>query len=652
MGAVYDAWDTALGVRRAIKENLLFTDVHQRQFEREARLLARLHHPNLPRVGDHFLIPNQGQYLVMDFVEGEDLRQRLERLGPLPEADVRLWAESILNALAYLQKRNIVHRDIKPANIKITPEGEAMLVDFGIAKEIETTTGGATTAGAHGMTPGYAPPEQYGLGTARTDARSDLYSLGATLYALLSGEVPTDVLSRLTQPEKFIPLSRRQLNVSPAFAAAIDKALELDPAARFASANEMKAALRGEPFQTAEASTLLAPAGLGEGTPTAPTRQSGPARVRPTAPSVSAPRPKFNWLLWGGLGVGAVIVVGLLIGLPGGGIMPLALAPTPSLTPSVTPTPTPRIEATATPTPVPTATSTITPTPTDTPTSTLTPVGGGRGEIAFVSQRDGNPEIYVMNVDGSNVRRLTNNTVNDTSPAWSPDGALIAFVSRRHGNSEIYVMNADGSNVRRLTSHSAGDFSPAWSPDGKKIVFTSGRDGTDTESNGEVYVMNADGSEQTRLTFSAGDDLHPIWSPDGAKIAFVSDRLSVGDIYVMNPDGSQPTRLTTQGGQDPAWSPDGSQIAYYAQRGPKIEIWVMSPLATNQRRLTTAPAHAYHPVWSADGTRIAFVSDAAAHVLDPADTSRLEIYVMNADGSAPLRLTENDVYDGLPAWSP
>ena len=206
MGAVYDGWYNNLGIRVAIKENLLFTDASRRQFEREARMLANLRHSNLPSVIDHFYISGQGQYLVMSFIEGEDLAQRLKRLGPLPEADVLRWADDVLTALAYLHKRDIIHRDIKPNNIKITPDGEAVLVDFGLAKEIMDESGALTTTGARGLTPGFAPPEQYGTG--RTDARSDLYAFGATLYTLLIGQAPPDALSRMGKQDKYVPLAR------------------------------------------------------------------------------------------------------------------------------------------------------------------------------------------------------------------------------------------------------------------------------------------------------------------------------------------------------------------------------------------------------------------------------------------------------------
>ncbi len=170
-GAVYRAWDLNLKIACALKENLSVTPDAQKQFDREATLLASLQHPNLPRVTDHFSIPGQGQYLVMDFVEGEDLQQILDRTRtPIPEHQALAWVDQVCDALSYLHTHYppIIHRDIKPANIKITPQGRAILVDFGIAKALAPNA--KTTQGARAITPGYSPPEQYGQGS--TDDRS------------------------------------------------------------------------------------------------------------------------------------------------------------------------------------------------------------------------------------------------------------------------------------------------------------------------------------------------------------------------------------------------------------------------------------------------------------------------------------------------
>jgi Tol biopolymer transport system component len=187
-------------------------------------------------------------------------------------------------------------------------------------------------------------------------------------------------------------------------------------------------------------------------------------------------------------------------------------------------------------------------------------------KIAFLSSRDGNEEIYVMDTadtnpedgNGDNPTNLTNNAAIDFAPAFSPDGTKIAFVSNRDGNYEIYVMDSDGTDPVNLTNNAAEDVNPNWSPDGTKIAFTSNRDG-----NLDIYVMDADGTEQKRLTRKAAGDYDPAWSPDGTKIAFTSTRGG-GDneIYVMKakPESrkNRPKNLTKNDGVNdfqPDWRP-------------------------------------------------------------------------------------------------
>jgi Tol biopolymer transport system component len=202
-------------------------------------------------------------------------------------------------------------------------------------------------------------------------------------------------------------------------------------------------------------------------------------------------------------------------------------------------------------------------------------------------------EIYVMNADGSEQRRLTRitaprprGTYSGASPdqlAWSPDGTQIAFISERDGNWELFVMSADGSGQRRLTRNTVRDSHAVWSPDSRRIAF---------ESNWQIHVINADGSGQRRLTRNGARNLAPAWSPDGQRIAFerrpsrcTSCARAWTEVRVMNADGSGQRRLT-RGGAQPGWSPDGRKIAFVSKRDGQAEIYVMNADGSRQRNLT------------------------------------------------------------------
>ena len=238
MAAVYKAIDQNLGVEVAVKENLFTTDEYARQFRLEATILASLRQQNLPRVSDHFVIEPLGQYLVMDFIEGEDLRQRLDRLGPLPEQEVIIIGVAICDAISYMHTRTpvILHRDIKPGNVRITPSGHIYLVDFGLAKVVEGRE--ATHTGARAMTPGYSPPEQYG--SARTDGRSDIYSLGATLYCALTNALPEDGLDRAMNRVELTPIQKLNPRVSDHVVKIVERCLAIQPKDRYQTADELR----------------------------------------------------------------------------------------------------------------------------------------------------------------------------------------------------------------------------------------------------------------------------------------------------------------------------------------------------------------------------------------------------------------------------
>ena len=241
----------------------------------------------------------------------------------------------------------------------------------------------------------------------------------------------------------------------------------------------------------------------------------------------------------------------------------------------------------------------------------LTPLMGvvdAQARIAFSSNRDGNREIYVMDVDGKNQHRLTNNRHEDWSPVWSPDGKRIVFVSDRDGHPdiipgwftyEIYVMDADGGNQQNLTNNPNDDKFPSWSPDGKQIVFQSDR--VDFR-NPEIYVMDADGGNPQGLTENLKIELFPVWSPDGERIAFASDRkgdFANFEIYVMDADGGNQHRLTENRQRDwtPSWSPDGERIAFMTERDGNREVYVMDADGGNQRNLTNNPHDDTDPAW-------------------------------------------------------
>jgi Tol biopolymer transport system component/serine/threonine protein kinase len=279
-------------------------------------------------------------------------------------------------------------------------------------------------------------------------------------------------------------------------------------------------------------------------------------------------------------------------------------------------------------------------TPTLAVTPTPTPYGGGSGQFAFVSERDGNREIYIMNADGSGARNLTNNPADDWDPAWSPDGNEIAFHSMRDGNGEIYVMNADGSNPRNLTNNPASDYHPIWSPDGRQILFYSDRSG-----DGEVWVMNADGSNPRNLTNSPGGDGGAAWSPDGRQIVFNSDRTGNSEIFIMNADGSNPRQLTNDPDNDAwaTWTPDGQQITFASTRSGNWDVYMMDLNGGNLRDLTNAPSNDWWPAWSTDGSLLTFTTDRDGVA---------SVYAMNPDGTNPRRLTVNNSWNYSSAWRP
>jgi len=260
--------------------------------------------------------------------------------------------------------------------------------------------------------------------------------------------------------------------------------------------------------------------------------------------------------------------------------------------------------------------------------------------IAFVSERDGNKEIYVVRQTGSERGRLTRDPASDEQPTFSPDGAWIAFTSDRDGDKDIYLMSYDGTGVENLTNSETDEETPAWSPDGTRIAFAGTRDG-----NQDIYVMNSDGSGVTRLTSAPGADRWPAWSPNGRKLAFASHRDGNWEIYVINADGSNARNLTNHPADDesPSWSPQAPLIAFASDRDGNWEIYAVRTDGADLRNLTFERGMDIMPAWSPDGDRVAFATDRDGD---------LEIYVLNAFRWGLKKLTDDGRPDVKPAWAP
>lgn len=280
---------------------------------------------------------------------------------------------------------------------------------------------------------------------------------------------------------------------------------------------------------------------------------------------------------------------------------------------------------------------------------------GGRGSIAFISQRDGNAEIYLMDIDRAQVRRLTHHPATERHPTWSPDGRMLAFYSNRSGSWDIFVTDPAGRQTYPLVISAARDGNLVWSPDGRHLAFDSTRSG-----NLEIYVMDADCVEQHtacfyhQLTNFAGADQAPAWSPDSQRLVFESIRYEQYDLFMMDINGENLHRLTTDVFPDwgADWSPDGQQIVFASGRKDgEWDLYLMDAdcymrpggCEDSIRLLVDHPYDDTSPAWSPDGRYIAFTS----WVED-----NYELFIVNANGSDLQRLTINTVDDEQAVWWP
>jgi len=262
-------------------------------------------------------------------------------------------------------------------------------------------------------------------------------------------------------------------------------------------------------------------------------------------------------------------------------------------------------------------------------------------KIAFTGKKGKNSDIYVVNFDGSDIAKITNNKTITVLPHWSIDGKTLSFTSYMRGNPDLYLINMSTRKMNRLSYYKGLNLSGPWSPDGTKLLLTLSKDG-----NEELYVMDYAAKKITRLTRDPAIDVSPGWSPDGSKIAFVSNRSGSPQIFVMNADGSKVRRLTFEGNYNtsPSWCPTGKRIVYEGTSNGCFQLFSIDEDGSNFIQLTFENGGCEYPTWSPDGRYIAFSSGG---------NGKSRICIINSNGLNLRVLYDNPDQEAVyPSWSP
>ena len=262
-------------------------------------------------------------------------------------------------------------------------------------------------------------------------------------------------------------------------------------------------------------------------------------------------------------------------------------------------------------------------------------------KVAFVSNRDGNDEIYMMDYDGAGQTRVTFNKIKDYMPAWSPDQRTIAFTSYRGSTAGLYLRNIYEGKETPVSTKGT-NYSAAFSPDGKKLAFCSMMT---EEGNAEIYILDLASMKTRRLTFNSATETAPSWSPTGREIAFTTDRLGAGSpqIYIMDAEGSNVRKASFGGNYHdaPAWAPTSERIAFVSRVDNAFDIYILNLRSNQITKLTENNVRNESPSWSPDGRHVVFASNLSGSV---------QIYTVDYDGANLRRLTDRGE-NKLPNWT-
>jgi serine/threonine-protein kinase len=693
MATVYLAEDLKHARKVAIKvlRPELAAALGPERFLREVEVTASLNHPHiLPLLdsgeADGFL------HYVMPYVEGETLRDRMNREGQLPLDDALQITREVAAALSYAHSHDVIHRDIKPENILLSA-GEAVVADFGIARAI-TAAGGEhlTETGISVGTPVYMSPEQ-ASGERKLDGRSDVYSLACVLYEMLAGEPPYTgptaqaiVAKKLSEATPRVSVVRER--VPSSVEAALDQALAKTPADRFTTAAQFADALReaaaAEVVSTAERSRpqpggrhwrwrVGAPLLLAGAVTVAAAvlllsssfereLQLTRTNIRPLtrAPEIEVEptiSPDGKEVVYtAGVGLDVHLYVRDL-DLSGGRPIPLT-ADRPGYQHIPRWTPDGRSIVFAEVSASGGVTSHLIPRfggPTRKLGSSV--IWGMHGDREVYTERD---SVVVRSRDGGEPTLVASAPLGPHSVAWSPDGSKLAYVQNNRsfvrigwlgnvGPSSIWIVGVDGGGPVQVTNDTTLNVSPAWMPDGRHLLFVSARDGAR-----DVYVVRVDGSGRPRSQPSrvtTGLDPHSISiSADGSTVAYsqFTFRRNIWQIPIpesgsVSISEAKPVTFGNQLVESYGLSWDGRRLAFDSDLEGSRDIYVKPVEGGEPQWLTRDPGDDFHPEFSPDGNEIVFYSTRHG--------SR-DVFLMSADGTNVVRLTDVPNQDFHPSFSP